>query len=164
MRSEVSEAGRFRGDLFYRLNVVHITLPPLRERRADIPLLVAHLMRRLNVKLGTAFAGIQPEALRALTELPWKGNVRELENVLERAMVLGDGETLSLQHFAAAPTPPTPFERDLRDALRQFERQHVRDVLVQAGFDKREAARLLGISLASLYRKLGMLAVLTVVS
>jgi transcriptional regulator with PAS, ATPase and Fis domain len=156
------QAGRFRGDLFYRLNVVHITLPPLRERRADIPLLVAHLMRRLNAKLGTAFEGIEPEALRALLEQPWKGNVRELENVLERAMVLGGGETLSLQHFA--DTPATPFERDLRDALRQFERQHVRDVLVQAGFDKREAARLLGISLASLYRKLGMLAMLTVLS
>jgi len=125
---------------------------------------VAHLLRRLNAKLGTAFSGIEPEALRTLVDLPWKGNVRELENVLERAMVLGDGETLSLQHFAEARTPTTPFERDLRDALRQFERQHVRDVLVEAGFDKREAARLLGISLASLYRKLGMLAMLTVLS
>jgi DNA-binding NtrC family response regulator len=106
VRSEVSEAGRFRGDLFYRLNVVHITLPPLRERRADTPLLVAHLMHRLNAKLGTDFAGIAPEALRTLVDLPWKGNVRELENVLERAMVLGGGATLSVQHFADAPTPP----------------------------------------------------------
>jgi DNA-binding NtrC family response regulator len=152
------KAGRFREDLFYRLNVVHITLPSLRERRADIPLLVKHLMRRLNGKLRTAFVAIDPEALRALVDQPWKGNVRELENVLERAMVLGGGDTLSLQHLAADARPPvTALERGLRDALRQFERQHVRDVLVEAGFDKREAARLLRISLASLYRKLGML-------
>jgi DNA-binding NtrC family response regulator len=154
------KAGRFREDLFYRLNVVHITLPPLRERRADIPLLVKHLMRRLNAKLRTAFVAIEPEALRALVDQPWKGNVRELENVLERAMVLGGGDTLLLQHLAGGARPPvTPLERGLRDALRQFERQHVREVLVEAGFDKREAARILGISLASLYRKLGMLMV-----
>jgi DNA-binding NtrC family response regulator len=151
------EGGRFRDDLFYRLNVVHIKVPPLRERRADIPLLVGHLMRRLNAKLRTAFVAIDPEAQRTLVEQPWKGNVRELENVLERAMVLGGGDTLSLEHFAAdADAPATPLERGLRVALRQFERQHVRDVLVEAGFDKREAARLLRISLASLYRKLGM--------
>jgi len=151
------KAGRFREDLFYRLNVVHINLPPLRERRADIPLLVKHLMGRLNAKLRTAFIVIEPDALRALVDQPWKGNVRELENVLERAMVLGGGDTLSLQHFAAETRPPTtPLERGLRDALRQFERQHVRDVLIEAGWDKREAARMLRISLASLYRKLGM--------
>jgi DNA-binding NtrC family response regulator len=154
--SEV-KAGRFREDLFYRLNVVQITLPPLRERRADIPLLVRHLMRRLNGKLRTAFVSIEPEALCALLEQPWKGNVRELENVLERAMVLGGGQTLSLRHFATdAGTPVAPLERGLRAALRQFERRHVRDVLSEVGFDKREAARLLRISLASLYRKLAM--------
>jgi DNA-binding NtrC family response regulator len=149
------ETGRFREDLFYRLNVVHIALPPLRERRGDIPLLVQHLVRRLNAKLRTAFVGIDSEALRALADLPWKGNVRELENVLERAMVLGGGQTLTLEHFAAdVGRPLPPLGRGLRDALRQFERQHVREVLIEAGFDKREAARLLRISLASLYRKL----------
>ena len=157
--------GRFREDLFYRLNVVHIKVPPLRERRADIPLLVEHLMRRLNAKLRTGFVAIDPEALRALVEQPWKGNVRELENILERAMVLGGGTTLSAQHFAAdGRTPATPLERGLRDALRRFERQHVRDVLIEAGFDKRQAARLLRISLASLYRKLGMLMMLSAIA
>ena len=150
--------GRFREDLFYRLNVVQITLPPLRERRADIPLLVRHLMRRLNAKLRTAFVAIEPEALCMLVEQPWKGNVRELENVLERAMVLGGGQTLALRHFAVdAGAPVAALDRGLRDALRQFERRHVRDVLSEVGFDKREAARLLRISLASLYRKLGMI-------
>jgi len=149
-------AGRFRGDLFYRLNVVHISLPPLRERRGDIPLLVEHLIRRLNGKLGTAFVSVEPEALRLLAAQPWKGNVRELENVLERAMVMGTGRQLLLQHLSidsAAPPAPT-CGLGLRDAVRQFELQHVRDVLSRAGFDKREAARILEISLASLYRKL----------
>jgi two-component system, NtrC family, response regulator AtoC len=155
------KAGRFREDLFYRLNVVQITLPPLRERRGDIPLLVRHLMRRLNAKLRTAFVAIEPEALCTLVEQPWKGNVRELENVLERAMVLGAGQTLSLRHFATdASAPAAPLERGLRDALRQFEQRHVRDVLSEVGFDKRQAARLLRISLASLYRKLSVLLML----
>jgi DNA-binding NtrC family response regulator len=151
------EAGRFREDLFYRLNVVQITLPPLRERRGDIPLLIEHLLQRLNAKLGTTFLGVEAGALRVLARQSWKGNVRELENVLERAMVLGDGPQLTLRDLApalgAAVAPRSA--HGLREVLRQFERQYVRDVLAQAGFDKREAARILEISLASLYRKLG---------
>ena len=96
--------GRFREDLFYRLDVVHIALPPLRERRGDIPLLVDHLVRRLNRKLGTGFMSVEPDALRALAAQPWKGNVRELENALERAMVLGSGQQVRLQHLALEPT------------------------------------------------------------
>jgi len=151
------DAGRFREDLFYRLDVVHITLPPLRERRGDIPLLVEHLLHRLNVKLGTGFFSVEREALRALMHQPWRGNVRELENVLERAMVFGGGNMVTLQHLAMDPPPPVgpPNARSLREAIRQFESRHVRDVLAEAHFDKREAARMLEISLASLYRKLG---------
>jgi DNA-binding NtrC family response regulator len=149
-------AGRFREDLFYRLNVVHISLPPLRERRGDIPLLVEHLIRRLNDKLGTTFGGVEPEAVRMLAAQPWKGNVRELENVLERAMVMGTGRQVLVEHLSmeSGAPPPAPPGLGLRDAVRQFELQHVRDVLSRAGFDKREAARILEISLASLYRKL----------
>jgi len=151
-------AGRFREDLFYRLNVVRIHLPPLRQRPGDIPQLVDHLVHRLNAKLGTAFVGVEREALRILTAQPWKGNVRELENVLERAMVLGEGDMIATRHLeleigsAAAPAGPRP----LREAVRRFERQHVLDVLAEARFDKRLAARMLGISLASLYRKLDL--------
>jgi DNA-binding NtrC family response regulator len=149
-------AGRFREDLFYRLNVVHISLPPLRERRGDIPLLVEHLVRRLNAKLGSSFLSVEPEALRMLAAQPWKGNVRELENVLERAMVMGTDQHLLVQHLSmeSSVPPAPPSGLGLRDAVRQFEVQHVRDVLSRAGFDKREAARILEISLASLYRKL----------
>jgi DNA-binding NtrC family response regulator len=99
--------------------------------------------------------GVEPEALRALMRHVWPGNVRELEHVLEQAMILGEGDLIGLRHvvhdlMAGSPTSPT----DLREAVRLFSRRHVLDVLERARFDKREAARLLGISLASLYRKL----------
>ncbi len=156
LASEVA-GGRFRTDLFYRLNVLHLKLSPLRERRGDIPLLVDHLVDRLNAKLGTRFLGVEREALRALIGQPWKGNVRELENVLERAMVLGGGDLITLRDVSADLTGPAgPLPRDLRGAVRRFERQHVMEVVAEARSDKREAAQVLGISLASLYRKLSL--------
>ena len=149
-------AGRFRADLFYRLKVVHLTLPPLRERRDDIPLLVEHLIGKLNVKLGRQVRGIEPEALAALMRHDWKGNVRELEHVLERTMILGDGDRIDLPHVAAdlRSAATEAMATDLRRAVRQFTRRHILDVLAQVRDDKRAAAQLLGISLASLYRKL----------
>ena len=149
------EAGRFREDLFYRLNVVHLLVPPLRERRGDIPVLVDHLVHRLNAKLGTHCLGVERDALWSLIGRPWKGNVRELENVLERAIVLGGNDLISMRDLSAEPAtsqgvPP----RDLRGAVRKFERQHLMEVLAATQSDKRKAARVLGISLASLYRKL----------
>src|SRR5262245_32669402 len=150
-------SGRFREDLFYRLDVVHLKVPPLRERRGDIPLLVDHLVGRLNVRLGTQFLGVERQALRALSAQPWKGNVRELENVLERAMVLGSGELIALGDLGEDRlAAPVARPHDLREAVRQFERQHLTDVLDEAHLDKRKAAHLLGISLASLYRKLSL--------
>jgi transcriptional regulator with PAS, ATPase and Fis domain len=150
------ESGAFREDLFYRLNVVHITLPPLRERRRDISPLVDHLIQRLNGRLGTSFTGVEGDALRVLVSRPWKGNVRELENVLERAMILGEGDVIRAGHLAADVAAPAATARpmDLREAVREFERRHILDVIESTRFDKRQAARLLGISLASLYRKL----------
>ena len=152
------DAGRFRADLFYRLKVVHVTLPPLRERREDIPLLVDHCIRRLNLKLHRAFRGIEPEALDTLVRHCWKGNVRELEHVLEQAMILGDGDLITFRHLAADLTAgsPRPGPADLRAAVRLFARNHVLDVLARVRFNKRDAARMLGISLASLYRKLNV--------
>jgi transcriptional regulator with PAS, ATPase and Fis domain len=149
------EASRFREDLFYRLNVVHLWVPPLRERRGDIPLLVDHLVERLNAKLGTRCLGVEREALWTLIGRPWKGNVRELEHALERAIVLGGGELVSLRDLSADPaTSHGAPSQNLRGAVRRFERQHLMDVLATTQSDKRRAARLLGISLASLYRKL----------
>jgi DNA-binding NtrC family response regulator len=150
-------AGRFRADLYYRLNVVHITLPPLRERRTDIALLADHFVRRLNLKLGTTFTGVDRDALRVLLAHPWHGNVRELENVLERAMLLSDDDVIRVDDLVAGGAPPAPSPPlALRDAVRDFERSHVLDVLARHHDNKREAARALGISLASLYRKLAL--------
>jgi transcriptional regulator with PAS, ATPase and Fis domain len=149
------EAGRFRSDLFYRLNVVHIALPPLREHREDIPLLADHFMREFNLKLGRRVRGIDHNALRVLMAYPWRGNVRELEHVIESAMILSDGEVLAVGDL------PRGFlgelvsgNESLRELNRQSERQHILAVLARTQFDKRKAARILGISLASLYRKL----------
>ena len=152
------EAARFREDLFYRLNVVHIALPPLRERREDIALLVEHFVRALNSKLSTKFLGVDQEALNVLMNHPWKGNVRELEHVLESAMILGEGGTVSLPDlpdYLVTATGELAAGDVLRDVTRRFERQHILAVLTQTRFDKKEAARRLGISLASLYRKIG---------
>jgi len=152
------DARRFRADLFYRLNVVHLMLPPLRDRREDIPLLVDHFIPRLNVKLQRRVLGVEPEALHALMGHGWKGNVRELEHVLEQAMILGDGDFIGLRHLPdnLVGSPSTSRPTDLREAVRLFSRDHVLDVLARARFNKRDAACLLGISLASLYRKLNV--------
>ncbi len=156
------EDGRFRKDLFYRLNVVHIALPPLRERREDIALLVEHFVRALNLKLSTKFLGVDQEALGVLMNHPWKGNVRELEHVLESAMILGEGDMISLPDlpdYLVTATGESVASDVLRDVTRRFERQHIMAVLTQTQFDKKEAARRLGISLASLYRKIGEYAI-----
>jgi DNA-binding NtrC family response regulator len=150
------EAGRFRGDLFYRLNVVHIALPPLRERREDIPLLVDHFIRHFNLTLSRRVIGVDGDVLRVLMGYVWKGNVRELEHVIESAMILSEAEVLTVgdlpRGFADGSTPQSD---SLREASRHSERQHIMAVLARTQFDKRKAAHILGISLASLYRKLG---------
>lgn len=156
------EGGRFREDLFYRLNVVHIALPPLRERREDIGLLVEHFVHTLNLKLSTKFLGVDQEALSVLMNHPWKGNVRELEHVLESAMILGEGDVISLPDlpdYLVTANGELAASDALRDVTRRIERQHILAVLTQTQFDKKEAARRLGISLASLYRKIGEYAI-----
>jgi len=153
---EEVEAGRFRGDLFYRLNVVHIALPPLRERREDIPMLVDHFIRELNLKLSRQMRGVDAHVLRAFMGYGWKGNVRELEHVIESAMILCEGEVIIAGDLPRGVIGgQTPQSDSLRELIRQSERQHIMAALSRTEFDKREAARVLGISLASLYRKLG---------
>ena len=156
-------AGTFREDLYYRLNVVEIHLPPLRERREDIPVLVEHFVRRHNRELKRAYRGVDNASLKLLMSHPWKGNVRELDNVIEHAMILGDGEWIT------ATDLPRPFRQgevatpavgdDLRDALRVYERIHIETVLRRSAGDKRQAADKLGLSLSSLYRKMNDLGI-----
>ena len=152
------EQGRFRDDLYFRLNVMEIHIPPLRERPEDIPLLVEHLIEKHNPELKRQFRGAEPAVVQALMSLPWKGNVRELDNVIEHTMILADGEWITLkdlpQSVLGGTEESAPFAYNLKEAIRQFEKQHIMRVLEQVGQDRREAARLLEVSLSSLYRKI----------
>jgi transcriptional regulator with PAS, ATPase and Fis domain len=157
LKDEV-DAGRFREDLYYRLNVMEIHIPSLCERPDDIPALIDYFIKRHNPELKRNFQGIEEDALRILTSLQWKGNVRELDNVIEHTMILAEGEHIKLKDLpaaivASAQTSPA-FKFNLKDAVRSFEKQHILRVLEQAGQDRKEAAKLLDISLSSLYRKL----------
>ncbi|MBX6311489.1 MAG: sigma-54-dependent Fis family transcriptional regulator [Isosphaeraceae bacterium] len=150
-------AGRFRADLFYRLDVVNIRTPPLRDHPEDIPELVAALLARHARKLGKRVDGVDNEVMRLLMAAPWRGNVRELDNALERAAILGDGPILTAADFPAdliAEAEAADTGDDLRAVLALAERQHIRRVLARCHGDKREAARRLNMGLSSLYRKL----------
>src|SRR4030095_4939649 len=157
LRKEI-EAGRFREDLYYRLNIMEIYIPPLKDRPEDIPLLVDHLMKKHNPELRRHFQTIDEEVIRILMSLPWKGNVRELDNVIEHTMILAEGDHISLKDLPASiviSSQVNPvFTYNLRDTLRHFEKQHITRVLDRVGQDRREAAKLLDISLSSLYRKI----------
>jgi len=151
--------GRFRKDLYYRLNVVTLKLPPLRERKSDIPLLVNHFLERFSDP-GRRVRGISEEAMARLMTYDWPGNVRELENVIERALALGAGNVIhtvdlpsNLQAPAAAPNgPAAPREGIL--PLRELEKRAILQAVDELGGDKLLAARLLGIGKTTLYRKL----------
>ena len=152
------EAGRFREDLFYRLNVMEIHIPPLKERPEDIPLLIDYFIKRHNPELKRTIHGIDADAVQLLMSLPWKGNVRELDNVIEHTMILAEGERIALRELPTAVVASgaghAAFTFNLREALGQFEKQHIMRVLEQTNQDRREAAKLLDISLSSLYRKI----------
>jgi DNA-binding NtrC family response regulator len=153
------EQGQFREDLYYRLNVVGIRLPPLRERREDIPELVDFLIAKHSRQLGKPVKGVTHEAMRMLSSCRWKGNVRELDNAIQRALILGEGELIVPADLppdlAPADSDPTAVE-DLNEAVRRFEKQHIERILAEAP-DKKEAARRLNMGLSSLYRRIAEL-------
>jgi transcriptional regulator with PAS, ATPase and Fis domain len=157
------EAGRFREDLYYRLNVIELHISPLRDRREDIPPLVEHLIHRHNQELKKAYKGVDNATMKLMMSLPWKGNVRELDNVLERAMILGDGEWISPADLPRwelpEGTPVTPLSDHLKEAVQAYEKSHIETVLKKTNGDKKSAAELLGLSLSSLYRKLDELTI-----
>jgi DNA-binding NtrC family response regulator len=157
------EAGRFREDLYYRLNVIELHLPPLRDRREDIPLLVEHLVQRHNHELKKTYKGVENATMKLLMSLPWKGNVRELDNVLERAMILGNGEWITVADLPRWGTQegvlPIPVSDNLKEAVHAYEKSHIENVLKKCGGDKKSAAESLGLSLSSLYRKLDEFAI-----
>jgi DNA-binding NtrC family response regulator len=166
LRAEVA-AGRFRGDLFYRLNVVEVALPPLRERREDIPYLTAAFIRVCSNRIRKPITGLTSAAERLLLNARWDGNVRELKNVIERACMLVEGTVLSERELAGAFGPDVPASRsgwaadaagrrggDSPAALGDVERDHIVDVLRQVNGNRMAAAKLLGISRRALYRRL----------
>jgi two-component system response regulator AtoC len=155
-------AGRFREDLFYRLNVIMVHLPPLRERREDIPILVEHFIDRTNKKLGTRCTGVSPDALKLLLEYAWPGNVRELENTIERAMVLADGPHVDVESL------PDRI-KESRDRIRQtlqsgelsikkttriIEEELIRKALRETRGNRTNAAKILEISHRALLYKI----------
>ncbi|MCC6229233.1 MAG: sigma-54-dependent Fis family transcriptional regulator [Phycisphaerales bacterium] len=147
--------GKFREDLLYRLDVVRLLLPPLRQRRQDIPLLAQHFLDKYTRKMNKNVTGISNGAMRALLNHEWRGNVRELENVIERAVIFSEGrdvEASDLPFQSVAIDEDTG--EDLKQALMQFERQHIIYSLRRHNYDKAETAQHLGIGVSSLYRKL----------
>jgi NtrC-family two-component system response regulator AlgB len=148
-------AGRFRADLFYRLAVVELRLPPLRERREDLPALVDHLLASLAARHRRALPRLDPAAREALAAYDWPGNVRELANALERALVLSRGEVIaaeSLPDVVLAPPRDTAPAAPQSLSLEEVERRHVQQVLASSATLEEAAARL-GIDPTTLWRK-----------
>jgi DNA-binding NtrC family response regulator len=157
LEKEVSE-GRFREDLFYRLNVIEIHLPPLRERREDIPLLARHFIMRTAREQQREEKGVEQAAMSALINYRWPGNVRELQNAIERAFTLSgdqiDPDSLPPRVREAASAAPVRDPDGLRPTLAEIERRHIFETLASVNQDKARAANILGIDLSTLYRKL----------
>lgn len=158
------EQNSFRSDLFYRLNVINIRIPPLRERLEDLPLLIDSIIERLNIQLGTMVSGIDEDTLQKFKDYSWPGNIRELQNVLERAMNEKLSGTLSWQQFSGYFDTPNyrmlkqnVFKaqyKDTKKAKKELERSMINEVLSQFNGNKKKTAEYLGISRTLLYQKI----------
>jgi DNA-binding NtrC family response regulator len=152
--------GKLREDLFYRLGVFHIELPPLRERLEDLPFLAAALIERLNLKHGTKVVDLDPSALAELKSRPWEGNVREFRNALERAVILAGQGTLTAEDFKVMPRPlprrsgDSGLDVGVGMTIDETEQALIRATLVHTGNNKTRAASVLGISARTLHAKL----------
>ncbi len=160
------EQGLFRQDLYYRINVVEIVMPPLRERQEDIPELCRGIVKKYAIELGKNIQSMSHEALKRLMSYSWPGNVRELENVIERAMILTkNSNTIEVSDLPAGFQNLGESEEgspsNLDEAVNRFSRQHIVKVLEGSGGDKKKASKELGLGLSSLYRKLEELGIST---
>ncbi|MCX6115919.1 MAG: sigma 54-interacting transcriptional regulator, partial [Proteobacteria bacterium] len=157
--------GNFRQDLYYRINVVEIAMPPLREHKEDIPLLVNHFLEKMIKRLSRRATKFSADSIRLLVDYQWPGNVRELENVVERALILGSQDPIiepdqlppNIQILAdnkklMLDEPVDQLRLDV--ALARFSKVHICKVLESVKGDKKDAAKILGLGLSSLYRKL----------
>jgi two-component system, NtrC family, response regulator len=143
--------GRFREDLFYRLNEVRLSIPPLRERSGDVPLLASYFLKKFNDQYARNCKGFATEALAAMSRHPWRGNVRELENRVKRAVVMAEGSTVTAADMDLAAVEIEDFSLDLRTARSRAEREVLQLALTQSGGNLSTAAKLLGISRPTLY-------------
>lgn len=154
---EMIAAGAFREDLYFRVAVFEIIMPPLRDRRADIPALADHFVKRFNQEMKRRCFGADNDAIRMLMAHPWPGNVRELRNVIEHAMILCHADYITPYELPAeirqsgGPTRPSD---SLREAVRAYEREHIRRALSACGDNREKTARRLGINPSTLYRKM----------
>jgi two-component system, NtrC family, response regulator HydG len=147
---QLIEEGKFRPDLFYRLNVFHIELPPLRERRDDIPLLVDHFVRKFSLQMNKKITRVAPPAMNLLQQQQWSGNVRELENAVERAMVVAQEPELREQDFAFKATASNGVPK----SLEEIEKAHILRVLEECAWNQTRASEILDIDRVTLHHKL----------
>jgi len=153
-------AGRFRQDLFYRINVINVELPSLRERISDIPLLARHFLEEVCQEAGKQVRDFAPDALAALQRYRWPGNVRELQNIIERAVLLGKGDVIRMEDLPGNVSAGAPVVienaagRTLKQALEGPERQIILDVLEQHHWNRQTTAEILGINRTTLYKKM----------
>jgi DNA-binding NtrC family response regulator len=156
--------GRFREDLYYRLSVFPLTIPPLRDRTEDIPLLVDFFVKKYCAETKTSPKSISPEALEAMMKRSWKGNVRELENTIERAVILCEGNVIATDHISLSPASRSGFSQDIpmtgtleetaKEALRLAETQRIRKALADTKGNKSRAAEVLRVSYKTLLTKI----------
>jgi two-component system, NtrC family, response regulator HydG len=147
--------GRFREDLLYRINVIEVRVPPLRERPDDLEPLVRHLLRKHGAKIGRAESAVSDDVMAVIRQHPWPGNVRELENVIERALVLGAGPRITLDDLPdSLKRRPAPSGQSGGRRLADVERDHIVHTLHAVAGNKAAAARVLGLNRKTLYRKL----------
>jgi transcriptional regulator with PAS, ATPase and Fis domain len=159
IKSFIREA-KFREDLYYRLKVIDIELPPLRERKEDIPLLIQHFVDKFGKEVKKKVSGISENALKALLDYSWPGNVRELENVIQRAIILSQQETLLPVHFPHSIIGQKRDENIVEKAVQErysfneLLKEYIKKVMLETGGNKTKVSEILGIDRKTLYRKL----------
>ena len=160
--SEEIKMERFREDLYYRINVVGIHLPPLRERKEDIPLLVEHFVKKYNAEMGKQCVGVSDDVIQFLMNYECKGNIRELQNIIERAVIFAEDDVIKISDIGSLGSSamlPNETNENLQAAVKIYEREYICRVLNKYNWNKVEAAKALKVGLSSLYRKIDELGV-----
>jgi transcriptional regulator with PAS, ATPase and Fis domain len=160
--AEQIKAGHFREDLYYRMNVVGIHLPPLRERKEDIPLLVEHFIQKFNAEMGKHCTDVSDDVMRMFMCYDWKGNIREMQNVIERAIIFSEDDIIQVSDIGLLGSHTmalTEENENLHAAMRAYEKEHICRILNRYHWNKIDASKALNIGLSSLYRKIDELGI-----